>query len=85
MKTLALLLCLICTSLIAAESRRPNILFIVADDLGINDLASTGQGVANGAVPTPNIDSIARDGVKFTNGYAGNATCSPSRAAMMTG
>lgn len=68
-----------------SADRPPNIILIVADDLGINDITSTGVGVANGAVPTPAIDSIARDGVKFTNGYAGNATCSPSRAAMMTG
>lgn len=68
-----------------SADRPPNIILIVADDLGINDITSTGTGVANGAVPTPAIDSIARDGVKFTNGYAGNATCSPSRAAMMTG
>jgi arylsulfatase A-like enzyme len=72
-------------ALAPGATRPPNVIVIVADDLGINDLDSTGQGVANGAVPTPNIDSIARDGVKFTNGYAGNATCSPSRAAMMTG
>jgi arylsulfatase A-like enzyme len=68
----------------AGERRQPNIILIVADDLGINDLTSTGQGVG-GAVPTPAIDSIASDGVQFVNGYAGNATCSPSRAAMMTG
>ncbi len=69
-----------------ADGRRPpNIILIVADDLGINDLTSTGTGVANGAAPTPAIDSLARDGISFTNGYAGNATCSPSRAAMMTG
>jgi len=72
-------------ALAPGATRPPNVIVIVADDLGINDLDSTGQGVANGAVPTPNIDSIARDGVSFTNGYAGNATCSPSRAAMMTG
>ncbi len=43
-------------------------------------------GVANGAVsPTPNINSIAHDGVVFPNGYAGNATCAPSRAAIATG
>lgn len=65
--------------------RPPNVIVIVADDLGINDLTSTGQGVAGGVVPTPNIDSLSRDGLTFTNGYAGNATCSPSRAAMMTG
>jgi arylsulfatase A-like enzyme len=67
----------------ARADRPPNIILIVADDLGINDLTSTGQGA--GGAPTPAIDSIARDGVSFTNGYAGNATCSPSRAAMMTG
>jgi len=69
----------------ANAGRPPNIILIVADDLGMNDLTSTGTGVANGAVPTPAIDSIAAGGVTFTNGYAGNATCSPSRAAMMTG
>ena len=65
--------------------RRPNIVVIVADDLGSNDISFYGGGVADGAVPTPNIDSIARNGVNFASGYAGNATCSPSRAAMMTG
>jgi arylsulfatase A-like enzyme len=68
-----------------SKDRPPNIILIVADDLGMNDLTSTGTGVANGAVPTPAIDSIGKQGVTFTNGYAGNATCSPSRAAMMTG
>ena len=70
---------------VAGAKRPPNVIVIVADDLGINDLQSTGEGVANGAVATPSIDSLARDGVSFVNGYAGNATCSPSRAAMMTG
>jgi len=65
--------------------RAPNIVVIVADDLGYNDLTFGGGGVANGAVATPNIDSIARDGVQFTAGYAGNATCAPSRAAILTG
>jgi arylsulfatase A-like enzyme len=65
--------------------RPPNIILIVADDLGINDISLYGGGIAGGRVPTPHIDSLARDGVDFTTGYAGNATCSPSRAAMMTG
>lgn len=65
--------------------RPPNIILILADDLGYNDLTFNGGGVAGGAVPTPNIDSIATDGVDLTNGYAGNATCAPSRAAIMTG
>ncbi len=63
--------------------RPPNIILIMADDLGINDISLTGTGVAG--VQTPNIDAIGRQGVTFANGYAGNATCAPSRAALMTG
>jgi len=67
--------------------RPPNIVLIVADDLAINDITAEGpgHGVAGGMVPTPNIDRIAREGADFTQGYAANATCSPSRAALMTG
>lgn len=67
------------------DKRPPNIVLILADDLGYNDVTLNGGGVADGAVPTPNINSIAHDGVVFPNGYAGNATCAPSRAAIMTG
>jgi arylsulfatase A-like enzyme len=69
----------------APADRPPNIILIVADDLGYNDITLSGGGVANGAVPTPNIDSIAKDGANLTQSYAGNATCAPSRAAIMTG
>jgi arylsulfatase A-like enzyme len=70
-----------------AGDRPPNIVLIVADDLGINDITAEGKGsgVAGGLVPTPNIDAIAHQGANFTQGYAANATCSPSRAALMTG
>jgi len=68
-----------------AARRKPNIVLIVADDLGYNDVTLNGGGVADGAVPTPNIDSIAREGVNFTQGYAGHATCALSRAAILTG
>jgi len=68
-----------------AAQRPPNIVVIVADDLGYNDLTAAGGGVANGAVATPNIDAIARQGVTLSQGYAGNATCAPSRAAILTG
>src|SRR5205823_6129153 len=61
------------------------IILILADDLGFNDLSFGGGGVAGGAVKTPHIDSIAREGVTMTRGYAGDATCAPSRAAIMTG
>ncbi len=68
-----------------AGERPPNIVLIVADDLGYNDISLNGGGVAGGVVKTPNIDRIAREGVNFTTAYAANATCSPSRAAIMTG
>jgi len=67
------------------EDRPPNIVLILADDLGWNDLTFGGGGVAGGTVPTPNIDSLAAEGVNFERGYAANATCAPSRAALMTG
>ncbi len=67
------------------NERPPNVILILADDLGYNDLTFGGGGVAKGAVPTPNIDSLAKEGVTFANGYANNATCAPSRAAIMTG
>ena len=69
----------------ASSERPPNIVFILADDLGVNDISTFGGGVANGAVPTPNIDRLAKQGVLFTQSYAGNATCAPSRAMLMTG
>lgn len=68
-----------------AGKRPPNIILIVADDLGYNDLSFNGGGVAGGAVPTPFIDSIGRQGVNFEQAYAGHGTCAPSRAALLTG
>jgi len=68
-----------------ARRRPPNILLIVVDDLGHADLSAHGAGIADGRVRTPNIDGIARRGVNFATGYAANATCAPSRAAIMTG
>ncbi|MGB6087364.1 sulfatase-like hydrolase/transferase, partial [Parvibaculum sp.] len=65
--------------------RAPNIVLILVDDLGFNDLTFGGGGLAGGTVPTPNIDALAHNGATFINGYSGNATCAPSRAAIMTG
>ena len=67
------------------DRRAPNIVVIMADDLGINDVTAHGGGLAALGVPTPHIDSIARDGVRFDRGYAGSAVCTVSRAALMTG
>jgi uncharacterized sulfatase len=64
--------------------RPPNIVLILADDLGWNDVSLHG-GVARGAVPTPHIDALARAGMQFSNGYAGLAVCAPSRAMILTG
>jgi arylsulfatase A-like enzyme len=58
--------------------KKPNVIVILADDLGYGDIPGTD-------IPTPNIDSIARNGVRFTNGYVSCPVCSPTRAGLMTG
>lgn len=77
MKFLFSLLC--ACSLTAAE--KPNIIYILADDLGIGDLSCYGQE----KFTTPHIDRLASEGMKFSNHYSGNTVCSPSRAVLMTG
>ncbi|MEM1194985.1 MAG: sulfatase [Pseudomonadota bacterium] len=67
------------------SQRPPNVIVILADDLGINDISTFGGGVAGGLVPTPNIDRLASDGALFKNAYSGTGTCAPSRAMLMTG
>jgi arylsulfatase A-like enzyme len=61
--------------------RRPNIVFILADDLGYGDLSCYGQE----KFQTQNIDRLAAEGIRFTHAYAGSSVCSPSRCALMTG
>ena len=73
------------TASLPPAQRPPNIIIILADDLGINDVSTHGGGHTAEGVPTPHIDSIARDGVRFDQGYAGAAVCTVSRAALMTG
>jgi len=70
------------TFVAAAESpAKPNIIVILADDLGPGDISCAGAT----RVQTPNIDRLAADGVRFTQGYAPSATCTPSRYALLTG
>ncbi len=64
---------------------KPNIIIILADDLGFNDISLYNGGAADGSLRTPNIDELATKGVRFNNGYAANAVCAPSRASIMTG
>ncbi|HZO85214.1 MAG TPA: sulfatase [Verrucomicrobiae bacterium] len=65
----------------SAISARPNIIFILADDLGINDLACYGRKEHH----TPNLDELAREGMRFAASYCAQPICSPSRAAILTG
>ncbi len=62
-------------------SRRPNIVLILADDLGYGDLGVTGST----QIPTPHIDSMATEGIRFSNAYVTSPVCAPSRAGLMTG
>ena len=66
-------------------SDKPNVIVVLVDDLGFNEVSSYEGGMANGQVKTPNIDQLAGDGVLCTNGYSATAVCSPSRAALLTG
>ncbi len=63
------------------EQQKPNIVYILADDLGIGDLSCYGQKLFS----TPNIDKLAETGIKFTQHYSGSTVCAPSRSSLMTG
>jgi arylsulfatase A-like enzyme len=65
----------------ADPPRRPNVVFVLADDLGYGDLGCYGQT----KIKTPHLDRLAADGVRFTHAYAGSTVCAPSRCAIMTG
>jgi arylsulfatase A-like enzyme len=70
---------ILCSASFAAD--RPNIVVILADDLGYGDIG------ANGCldIPTPHIDSLAKHGVRCTDGHSNHSFCAPTRAALMTG
>ena len=87
---LALPLSLVAASLIVqlpatgaalSPSARPNVIFILADDLGYGDLGCFGQKL----IQTPNLDRLAKEGMRFTQAYAGATVCAPSRCCLMTG
>jgi arylsulfatase A-like enzyme len=63
------------------KERRPNVVFILADDLGYGDLGCFGQK----RIKTPHLDTLAAQGLRFTQAYAGSTVCAPSRCALMTG
>lgn len=75
------LISLITSSVDAAPEKLPNIVLIVADDLGFRELGSFGQKL----IRTPNLDRLASQGMRLTQHYSGNAVCAPSRCVLMTG
>lgn len=83
---LSIVICLLSCSvkgkpMVVEIPKKPNILFILVDDLGINDLSVSGSSFYE----TPNIDKLAKKGTVFSQGYACSRVCSPSRASIMTG
>ena len=80
MKFIAPLFLTLVLSAVSAEEP-PNILFILADDLGYGDLGCYGQKL----IATPNLDRLAREGLRFTQAYAGGTVCAASRSCLMTG
>lgn len=70
-----------CFNLVSAQKQRPNIIHILADDVGFDDLSCFGSKDIN----TPNLDKMASEGMKFTSFYAPHGTCTPSRATLLTG
>ena len=81
MKLLAILcaLCVLCGHSSAAE--KPNLIFILSDDLAMGDLGCYGQKL----IQTPHLDRMAREGTRYTQAYCGTTVCAPSRASLMTG
>lgn len=78
---IALSLLLAPCSMLHAAQRVPNIVFIIADDLGYGDLGCYGQKI----IKTPHLDRMAAEGMRFTQHYSGNAVCAPSRCVLMSG
>ncbi len=72
---------LTCLSLPAQKNAKPNIIFIFADDLGYGDIGCYGQL----KIETPNIDKLAKEGMKFTQFYSGSTVCAPARSSFLTG
>src|SRR5262245_13901022 len=78
----ALVLAVACASMVrAADAPKPNVVFILADDLGVNDLGCYGRVDQR----TSNLDRLASQGLRFTCAYCAQPICSPSRAAILTG
>lgn len=71
---------ILATTPFAVAQEKPNVVMILADDIGYGDI-----GIYGGKIPTPNIDRLARDGMRFTDAHSPAALCAPSRFSMLTG
>ena len=78
-----LLSLLLSLTLCAADARKPNILIILADDLGYGDIRA--YNPTRGKIPTPHLDKLITEGMRFTDGHSSSGVCSPSRYALLTG
>ena len=84
--TLQLLIVVVCNLFsifgqAVSQERKPNVVFVLADDLGYRELGCFGQEL----IATPNLDRLAQQGMRLTQHYSGNAVCAPSRCVLMTG
>eukprot|EP00118_Oscarella_pearsei_P028982 m.3398 g.3398 ORF g.3398 m.3398 type:complete len:472 (+) comp9346_c0_seq1:2159-3574(+) len=86
MRIVLLTLLVVATCNATASARKPNILFILADDLGYGDLGTyPNPNTTHGHILTPNLDKLAAESLRFTDAYAGAPVCAPSRCTLMTG
>ena len=70
-----------CNNKNTPSEKRPNIIYILADDLGYGELGSYGQQI----IETPHLDALAKDGMRFTQHYTGAPVCAPARCILLTG
>jgi arylsulfatase A-like enzyme len=81
MKSLFVAMCVLIASVAFGEKKKPNIVFILADDLGVGELGCYGQT----KIQTPNIDRLAKEGMKFSQAYSPSPVCAPTRCGLLTG
>jgi hypothetical protein len=77
------LLCVLCSTVIAGAGEKPNIVYIICDDLGYGDVQCLAPETSK--IPTPNADRLASEGMIFTDAHSGSSVCSPTRYGIMTG
>src|SRR5688500_13170408 len=79
----ALMLGCVCASMAQAHAKAPNVLYILADDLGYGDVRVLNP--TRGKIPTPHLDRLGRQGMIFTDAHSGSSVCTPTRYGLLTG